>query len=192
MIGYILTIIAIVVGAFYFLYPRYEQLHLHRPKLLVDLAPGKGFTKSCWVEGLSAKNPPTIIAGSQDTWYIYKLSWEFDLVVRNNSEFNAYEVKLLQHKNKPQIKFRNKINFNKALGSQEEIVLPFTIHKYVECQVKDRGNHYKDKPDLLKDLMIVFDYKNPKGKTFQSRYFFNTDKTDYRKIPKAELKEYWR
>jgi len=47
-------------------------------------------------------------------WYHYKFEWRFDLILRNNSEINAYEVKLKQNKSKPQIQFRGEINLQKA------------------------------------------------------------------------------
>jgi hypothetical protein len=173
--------------------PRYEQYYKHRPNLVVELSSSKGIHSIQTPVGLSAKNKkPVIQAGDPNIWRVYEMEWNFDLVLRNNSEYNAYNVKLLQHKSRPQIQFRENINFNKALRSQEEIILPFTIHKIVECQDKDRERIFNGRPDFFDDLMIVFDYKNPKGKKFQSRYYFNDDNTTYERIPTKELKEFWR
>lgn len=191
-VGYILTGIIIIAGAIYFLYPRYEQFYRFRPNLVVELEPNKGITKNQTYMGPTTKNEgPIIEAGDPNTWFLYKFEWHFDLVVRNNSEYNAYNTRLLQHNTRPQIQFRGKINFQKALRSQEEIVLPFTIHSYEECQAKDREKIFASDPEFLNDLMIVFDYSNPKGRHFQSRYYFNTNRTDFKRIPRSELNKHW-
>lgn len=190
MIGYFISGIIFLAGLIYFIYPRYEMYFKIRPKLVVEIEPTTGITKTQDFIGYSTKNKP-ISDGPDEMWYLYKFEWRFVLIVRNNSEVNAYEVKLLQHQSKPQIEFDNDINMQKALKSHEEIKLPFRVHKYVEFQGKDREENFRKVPDILTDLMIVFQYKNPKGNTFQSRYYFNTDKTQYEKIPKKELENYW-
>jgi len=190
MIGYLISGVMLLVGLAYFLYPRYESRFKERPKLVVEIEPNSGITKTQDFIGYSSKNKP-ISDGPDEMWYVYKFEWRFELIVRNNSEINAYEVKLLQHQTKPQIQFNGEINMQKALKAHEEIKLPFRVHKYVECQGKDREEHFRKTPEFLKDLMIVFDYKNPKEMSFRSRYYFNTDKTDFNKIPKEELKKYW-
>lgn len=190
MIGYLISGIIILAGLIYFLYPRYEKNFKERPKLVVEIEPNSGITKTQNFIGYSSKNKP-ISDDRDEMWYIYEFEWRFELILRNNSEINAYEVKLLQHQTKPQIQFNGKINMQKALKAHGEIILPFRVHKYVECQGKDREEHFRKTPEFLKNLMIVFVYKNPKGTNFQSRYHFNTDKTEFNKIPKDELKKYW-
>ncbi|MEX0287717.1 MAG: hypothetical protein AB3N14_01265 [Flavobacteriaceae bacterium] len=173
--------------------PRLERYYKHRPKLIVELQKSNGITSTQTPMGLSSKNKgPVIQVGNPEIWRIYKFEWNFNLIVRNNSEHNAYEVQLLQHNTRPQIRFRENISLNKALREQEEITLPFSIHKITECQDKDRERIFSSKPEFFDDLMIVFNYKNPSGRSFQSRYYFNDDKTTYDRIPLKELTQYWR
>lgn len=185
-----IPIIAIVLGAAYFVYPRVENYFIIRPKLIIEIESNKGITSRQKFLGYSNKNPP-ISEGPDEMWYIYEFDWLFNLIVRNNSEINAYEIKLLQRNIAPKIEFDRDINFNKALKSHEEIELPFKISTRIECQGKDRENFFGSKPDVFKDLIILLEYKNPKGRNFYSSYKFNINKTDLKRIQSYQVKYYW-
>lgn len=181
---------SIILGILYFAYPRLENYYKLRPNLIIEIEPNMGITRSQTPLKISSKNTPgpTDIG---DIWRVYKFEWNFDLTVRNNSEINAYSIKLLQHKNQQHIEFREKINFNKALRSQEEIILPFKVTTIKDVQGKDLDKVFKNRPESFDDLMILFEYKNPKDRKFYSRYYFNTDSVSFERMKESELQKYW-
>ena len=170
----------------------YERYFISRPKLHVKFQKDPGITTSKLSLGVTPRNGPVLTAGSNLTWHLYRLTWNYELMVTNNSEVNAYSVKLLQHTNAPQIKFKNNFDQNIPFKSHEQIVLPFSIIIEEELRSIDADNKIKSKPEIFKDLMILIDYQNPKETHFQSRYFFNTDKTSYRKIARKEIEKFWK
>lgn len=185
-----LPIIAITCGLIYFLYPRIENYFVTRPKLIIEIEENQGITSRQNLLRYSSKNPP-ISEGPDEMWYVYEFEWLFNLIVRNNSEINAYEIKLMQKNGAPNVVFQREINFQKALKSHEEIELPFKISTIVECQGKDRENIFGSQPDVFKNLMVLLEYKNPKGRNFHSAYSFNTNKTDLKRRQSYELQYNW-
>lgn len=186
----IIAVIGIIVTIFMFSYNVWSTYYKHKPKLVVEIEKAKGITKTQNYMGLSSKNHGTPDV-PDEMWYNYRFDWNFELIVRNNSEFNAYKVRLLQHKDKPKIKFNGKINMQKSLIAHDEINLPFQIHEYVECQGKNRKHYFEKDPDFFNNLSIVFEYQNSKGIKSQSRYYFNTDITEFKKIKSSDLKKNW-
>jgi len=182
----------LIIGFIALMYPRIEKIYLQRPYLVAEIKPNVGITKTQTPIGLSSKNNPgPIDSGDEKVWRIYEFEWRFDLVIRNNSEVNAYHIVPLQHTNKTKVQFEKIINSNKALLAQKEVVLPFRITNIVECQEKDRKSHFGNMPKTLADFMIVFEYQNPLTTKFYSRYYLNTNKTTFQRIKRKELNKYW-
>jgi hypothetical protein len=90
-------IVAFAFAFLYFIYPRYESKFKIRPKIVVETESGKGIRKIQTFIGYSTKNAG-IITDPDSRWVIYEFEWRFELVIRNNSEINAYELELLQKK----------------------------------------------------------------------------------------------
>ena len=187
----IITIIALFLGLIYFVVPRVYKYYFKRPKLVVEIAPNKGITKSQIFIGHSSKNPVGVPVNTPEGITIYKFEWKFNLTIRNNSEVNAFNIKMCQRENSNYLTFKKTINPNKALKSHEEETVPFTFSKIVETKHKDRESHFPKKPTEFKDLMLLLEYKNEYGLKFYSRYYFNTDKTEYKKTSKMELTHWY-
>ena len=181
---------AIILGFLYFIYPRIETIFKKRPKLIVEIEPREGITSTQRLIGYSNKNPK-ISEGPDEMWYNYEFEWLFNLVVRNNSEINAYDIKLLQKNDAPRIEFRKTINFQKAMKAHEEIELPFKIYKIIECQGKDRERLFENQADIFKTLFILLEYKNPAKREFYSTFSFDDKKTTFKRIQSYVVKHYW-
>lgn len=186
----IIGIVAILLGLVYFLVPRIYKYYFERPKLVIEIEHNKGITSSQTFIRHSTKNPLGVPVNRPDGISIYKFEWKFDLTVRNNSEVNAFNVKMCQRKNSDYLIFKKNINPNKALKTHEEEIIPFAFSKIVETKHKDRESHFSKRPKEFKNLMLLLEYENEYGVKFYSRYYFNTDKTDFKKTSKTELK-YW-
>jgi len=193
MTGQIIAVLTVgFLGLIYFLYPRIEEKYFKRPKLILEIKPNEGITSSQTNLGATTKNRTDgVPVFPNEIWYLYEFEWRFNLILRNNSEVNAYDIKLLQNKNQPTMDFKEQINFDKALLAHQEITLPFRANTVVEIQGKDREEHFSNTPKAFQDLMISFEYKNPNDRIFHSRYYFNTNKISFDRISKVLLNEYW-
>jgi hypothetical protein len=186
----LLTIIALILGIVYFAIPRIYKYYFKRPKLIVEIEPNKGLTSSQTFIRFSSKNPVGVPVNTPEGISIYEFEWKFDLIVRNNSEVNAFKIKMCQHKNSNYLTFKKSINPNKALKAHESEIIPFIFSKVVETKQKDRASHFPKVPNEFKDLMLHLEYENEFGTKFYSRYYFNTNETKFNKVSKSELK-FW-
>lgn len=169
--------------------PRNEEKNI-RPNLQIEILTDSetyGIQKPL---GISEKNE-TISKGPDEDWYRYYYEWYFDLILRNNSDYNAFELKLLQHKDQKEVHFRRQINEQIALKAHENLTLPFVVKSRVEIQGKDREGIFSSRPKHLENQMLLFKYKNKYGKELYSRYYFNPNLMKVDKISEQELKEYW-
>lgn len=186
----ILAILALIAGLISFGYPRIEIYFIKRPKLVVEINPNKGFTRSSSFIDYHPDTDRTKPVNRPETIRIYELLWKFDLVIRNNSEINAFNVKMLQHKNATKLAFNASINPQKSLKTHEEVIIPFQFTKVIQSTTQEFPLHYTQNPSDFKDLMLLLEYENEFGRKFYSRYFFNTDKSKFYKTRKSEL-IYW-
>jgi hypothetical protein len=182
-------ILAIILAFIYFIYPRLENYFRKRPKLIVEIEPNKGITSQQNLKGYSDKNPP-ISEDPDEMWYIYEFEWLFNLIIRNNSEITAYDIKMLQKNDAPKIEFQKTINFQKAMKAHEEIELPFKISTIIECQGKEREFLFDNQAGIFKTLKILLEYKNPQNREFYSTFSFKEKKTNLNRIQSYE-KNYW-
>ena len=178
-------IIAIILAFLYFIYPRLENYFRKRPKLVVEIKPNEGISSRQNLKGYSSKNP-SISEGPEEMWYIYEFESLFNLIIRNNSEINAYDIKMLQKNNAPKIEFQKAINFQKAMKAHEEIELPFKISTIIECQGKEREFLFNNQAEMFKTLNILLEYKNPQNREFYSIFSFNDEKTSFSRIQSYE------
>lgn len=185
-----IPIITGLLAFLYFIYPRLENYFKKRPKLIVEIKENQGITSRQNFIGLSNKNP-RISEGPDEMWYIYEFEWLFNLIIRNNSEINAYEIILFQKNDAPKIEFQKNINIQKAMKAHEEIELPFKISTRIECQGKDRERIFENQADIFKILSVMLTYKNPQNRNFFTTFFFDNRKNDFRKLQSYEIKYYW-
>lgn len=185
-----IPIFAIILAFLYFIYPRLENYFKKRPKLIVEVEPNQGITSKQNFLGYSSKNPP-ISEGPDEMWYIYEFEWLFNLIIRNNSEINAYDIKLFQKNNAPKIEFQKNINIQKAMKAHEEIELPFKISTTIECQGKEREKFFENQAGIFKTLTVMLEYKNPQNREFYTTFSFNEKRNDFKRLQSYEVKHYW-
>jgi hypothetical protein len=189
-IGVIIALAALILGIVSFAFPKIYRHFYKRPKLVIEIEPNKGITHFQKHIRYSSKNPEGIPVNTPEGISIYEFEWKFDLTVRNNSEVNAFNIKMCQRKKSNYLTFKKNINPNKALKAHELETIPFIFSKVVESKHKDRKSHFTKTPSEFKNLMLLLEYENEFGQKFYSRYYFNTDKTEFKKTPKSEL-ELW-
>jgi len=184
--------VAIIFGVAKFIQwyiPRKEEKNI-RPNLQIEILTDSETYGVQTPLGMSEKSG-TVSKGPDEDWYWYDYEWYFDLILRNNSDYNAFEIKLLQHKDQKKVHFREQINKKIALKAHANLTLPFVVKSRVEIQGKDRERTFGSRPKHLENQMLLFKFKNKYGKEFYSRYYFNPDLTKVDKISEQELKKYW-
>src|SRR5690606_31827627 len=102
-IGIIVSIISLFLGISYFIFPRFYDRFYKRPKLTMEIEPAQGITAFQKFIAYSSENDPDLPVNRPDAIATYHFEWNFNIIVRNNSEVNAYNVKLLQHRNHPKL-----------------------------------------------------------------------------------------
>lgn len=182
-----ISLLGLFLAFLYFILPRFERYFIERPNLVVELDDITSIQKD---KKYSSKNS-TPAPIPDEIWYIYDFEWYFNLIVRNNSEINAYDIKLFQKNGDYPIELQEHINMQKALKAHEEITLPFKISAKRECLGSERENIFANQGNIFKTLSIILEYKNPKGTKFYTTFLFDDKTNDYKRITSYELKHRW-
>ena len=121
---------------------------------------------------------PNVSPRNEDGYYIqeatgiyyYEIDHKFDLIVRNNSIQNAYNVKIYAPK-VGFLKFRNETNSLEPLtiNSPRTIKMVYHIGKGMNQTEADEALNNKLTDDLKNAFMIV-EYQNEKRKTYYSKF----------------------
>ena len=123
--------------------------------------------------GLSSKNDSSAPILVTHAIYDYELRWEFFLILRNNSEFPAYNFKLIEPA--PSINFQvyPKLDSLKPLNINEEIQYTVKFYETFTGTGSEVANVMKRGP-LLLDKFIL-EYTNIKGVKFYTTYQHSKD-----------------
>ena len=188
MTGNLIGIFTIIVTILIAVIPLIWNKYVRRPELVIEIEKNKGITSTR--EYLFSVNNTLGPLTVKEHIGAYKLEWKFNLLVRNNSENNAYSIQMYQYKDQSFLKFSSVINPNKALLAHEEENFPFTFSKIERIKAPDLASSELSKPKEFKNLMLLLKYKNQHGKVFYTKYYFNTDKNVSDKVSKDEIKNW--
>lgn len=137
---------------------------LYRPKLTIDLiAGGNSYSTKKWVKKNSA--------GA--TVFIYETCWCYQLVLRNDSNYNAHYPLLHFNIVLPLSHKLSVLNHYVPVFAKEEIVLE---GEYVILEECEEGKNTKPKglPDMLKNAKVLVEYQNTYNRKFYSLFEFAT------------------
>lgn len=191
MIDLLKFIVPVLVVVLIFILPKISDRYFKRPNLVMELTHGKSIAHSRMPQGYSSENDPNLPVNRPEAIMFFTYSWNFDLTIINNSEINAYNIVLLQHKKLEKITLDKNPDKNRVLQSHKEETLPFTYQRLRRVERKDISKYSTKTPSEFKDLMFLLVYENQyKKKKFYSRFYFNTGKTEHFKLSKEEL-ENW-
>ena len=153
----IIGILSIVVGIIIAITPFLWRRYFARPELTIEIIKGGGISSNV---GVSSKNDTSkgYIDGNT-ALYVFKVNWEFKVIIRNNSETVAYYPKLTLDTTNPKFTKIEKLNELIPISTKDTIELKAEYTKYEECQGKDRSN-VATFPEELKNMKILLDYKN--------------------------------
>jgi hypothetical protein len=153
IIGIISIAVALIIAIVPFLWRRFFS----RPELTIEVIKCGGASGSV---GMSNRNDVSkgYIDGNTAI-YIFRITWQFRVIVRNNSENIAYYPKLTLDTRTPKFSKLESLNELIPISSNEAIELKAEYTKYEECQGKDRSDVAKF-PEELKNMKIFLEYKN--------------------------------
>lgn len=153
----ILGIISIIVGIIIAVVPFLWRRYFLRPELTIEII--KGVVVGVNV-GVSSKNDISkgYIEGN-NAIYIFRITWQFKVVIRNNSENIAYYPKLIL--DTTNTKFTKLENLNELIpiSTKQTIELKAEYTKYEECQREDRTG-VANFPEELENIEILLEYRN--------------------------------
>jgi len=178
-----LGIIAIIISIMIALFPYVRNRYFLGPELTIEIIPNGGNSLS---RGLSSKNKVNAdghIDGN-NAIEIFELSWEFRVIIRNNSDNTAYYPKILFISSKPKFTKIDSLNELNPIVNTDSIELKAEYSKFEECQGKDITTT-TGIPDELKNLKILIESRNGKKMKFYTLYCVEKNKNQFiRKIPK--------
>jgi len=188
----ILSLSILILGFIYFIFPFINNIFFKRPYLVIEFEPNKGITKQMEMIGHAPNtdfSKPVNLPNNEND---YNLNWKFNLIIRNNSEYTAYNVVMYRNAIKNgNLDFISQINRNKPLPAHQELVIPFTFSEIKRVKNKDIRNIDTKEPDIFSKLELLINYTNYKQRRFNTLYKFKNDELSYKKITTKKIKSKW-
>jgi len=184
IIGVAGLIIAIGLG----LIPYFRKVYFVGPELTIELFPDGGYNID---KGQSGKNDRSKgYIDEEHEIHVFEITWLINLKITNNSNITAYYPEIKFHSQQLSFSHLDKLDKNKPIKGDEQIILKGKYSMFEECESKNRTQATR-LPENLKDLKILLEYKNPNKKKFYT-IFTNSGlkgNNKYTRRPK-ELKDY--
>ncbi|MCF8302371.1 MAG: hypothetical protein K9I94_03770 [Bacteroidales bacterium] len=182
----IISIVALLLGLLYFLYPKVINYYFRRPKLIVNskISAFQSFIRH------SQKNEPNGIFNEPEINNIYKMEWMITLNIFNRTEEPAYNIVLMQHKDAVFLPIKKNIKEGRVLTKHGETNISYEYSKIIESPQMNVKMHRKTMPKEFEGLSILCQYENKYGKLFYSEYDIQTDKTKFPKMKCKNLKQW--
>jgi len=167
----LLTISA--VGIIIFIVLRFIPTHEDRPIVELEFVHRGGF-----------RSPPGIIANlspKDETGqyfvidvggtYLFKVGQRFQLVIRNNSKNNAYNLTLYRAKDNYPLIYKSKPNSLEPLTIENPKIIELTYEVYRSMTHMDaEAIKDADIPEDLKNLTLVAQYQSESRKTYYTKF----------------------
>jgi hypothetical protein len=180
ILGIISIIVGILIPVVAFLWRRYFA----RPELTIEIIKGGGTNV---IVGLSNKNKISKAnVDFNNAIYISNITWQFKLVIRNNSENIAYYPKLILDTTNPKFTKLENLNELIPISIKETIELKAEYTKYEECHAEDRSD-VANFPEELKNMKILLEYKNSSKIKSYTLYSFSDEVKNIFPIRRPEI-----
>ncbi|WP_163380196.1 hypothetical protein [Cyclobacterium sp. SYSU L10401] len=184
-------ILILSAGFLYFIIPRISKKYFARPLLFMEINPNEGITMQrrhiARIENSEIK-----YGNDPEAESLYGLVWKFDLIIRNNSENAAYNIKMFPQKTtKGKLTFNSIVNENKTLAAHQELVIPFEFYQEKESKHKDVDKLDTVEPDFFDEFKILLDYKNEGKTSFNSILDVKSKQVCFKKISQKKIKKNW-
>jgi len=187
-INIIIGVSGLIISVFIALIPYFRKVYFVGPALTVELLPDGGSSVN---RGYSSKNDKSKgFINVEDAIHIFEVTWKIKIRIINNSTLIAYYPEIEFFNQQLEFSSIDKLDRNKPIKENEQIILKATYKIFEECIGRDR-THVKGLPAHLKDLKIILSYYNPSKKPFYTIYSQSKSEKQniYTRIKPKELKQ---
>jgi len=112
----------------------------------------------------------------RDAIQLFRLRWDIDIIITNNSEHNAFYPTMSFKETQPPFVRIEKLNELTPIASREIIKIKAVFEELEEAKGAER-NDMKNLPLSLKDIQILLSYKNS-AKSRSYTLYNNSDKSN--------------
>ena len=101
-------------------------------------------------------------------------SWKKEITFLNNSEHNAYNLKIISDLDKSHFKIERPIDNLKPLKSNEQVCYTLLIKDSYERRESQAHMGYRE-TKIFEDIVLILEYTNVKGTRFYTKYSYLAD-----------------
>ena len=121
-------------------------------------------------KGLSSKNDLTAPIFVTEAVYNFDLTWDYQISLRNNSEYTAYNLKLTAPPFDTSFKLVQAIDSLKPLSPNNEITTLVRFYLFYEGTGATSNILLQNKPEKLASGEFILEYTNAGGTKFLTKY----------------------
>ena len=132
-------------------------------------------------QGFSANNPRIIKLGVDKPNVHWKLFWNFDIEIRNNSSQNAYSISF-EYLNMPQKTFiGNELGVIEPILAHEKKTIRIKLFQEVESNHEIADNYLKENATkLMLGVKIIVKYKDESRATYFTEFEWSTNRNKFK------------
>lgn len=165
-----------VKGLFGLLIPPLKQRFFDQPKIYIVF---KFNNSGKSPRGISSKNDTSVPMFPHQVIYENDLTWNYDITFRNNSEYPAYNLKLIEPTLDKNFILNPAIDKLKPILSNAEISHKAKFYQFYEGLGDAANIIAKNPPEIIKSGKFTLEYTNVKGEKFYT--FYNDSEDDDKK-----------
>jgi hypothetical protein len=159
-IGATITAIKTIVGA---VYPPLKKKYFDQPKIYFIFKYENSMKAP---RGLSPVNDTSKPIDIMSAIYLNDLSWNYKLTLRNNSEYPAYNIRLIQPQTGQGFRLAEKIDALKPILPNAEIEYKSKFYEFYEGLGKIASDKVEKTPDFLLNQKLFLNIPTLKGQNF--------------------------
>lgn len=164
MLGVLSVLLAVLIPVAIW----YRKSYLEGPELTIEFKRDGGDSAPI---GFSNKNVPDAdgVIDTRDALQIFQLTWRFEIIIRNNSEYTAYYPQILFKDNQPTFFTIEQLNIQEPIASKGKFIIKAVYNNLEEAKGTERSKMI-DLPPIFNDMQILLEYKNGKKSKFFTLY----------------------
>lgn len=156
-----------LIGA---IYPPLKKKYFNQPKIYIRLT-GNGSVFSPQHIGEDYFKFPEY---RLDPLQLVSCSWTKEIIMYNNSEYTAYNLKIISKLNPQHFKIENLVDSLLPLESNKQTSSTLRINDSFQRRESQASIGYKE-TDIFNEINFVLEYTNGKGTKFYTKFIYSTD-----------------
>lgn len=172
------------LGEFFFHFIEKVADRKHKPMIEMEIRWANGLSESPMLTQRSPQDDEGNFLIERGGLYWFVIHHDFDLIIRNNSVINAYNLKVFVDSHNLELSFKSSHNPLDPLPSHGKIVLNFkyTIRKEMKHDEADKMMNEKY-PEEIKNMVFLVSYQNEERSEFHYTKFSHLNNQAMREKP---------